>query len=107
MAGAKLIVIYPHPADVEMFEKFHEQEQLPKAIEKLPGKTKIVATKVLASPDKTAPFYRITEIHFPSMEALEACVASNGGQETLAHAVFISLGGDPIFLIAEEETLTF
>src|SRR5258707_10274225 len=71
------------------------------------GKTKIVATRVLGSPQGISPFYRIAEIHFPSMQALEACAASEGGKEALAHAVKISSGGPPIFLVAEEETVTF
>jgi hypothetical protein len=41
------------------------------------------------------------------MQALEACAASEGGKEALAHAVKISSGGTPIFLVAEEETFTF
>ena len=77
------------------------------AVAKLGGKTKFVATKVLASPQGTPSFYRIAEIHFPSMEALEACAASAGAQETLAHAMSIPTGGKPIFLVADEETFTF
>jgi hypothetical protein len=53
------------------------------------------------------PFYRIVEIHFPSIEALEACAGSAGAKETLAHGVSISTGGRPIFLVAEERTFTF
>jgi hypothetical protein len=41
------------------------------------------------------------------MEALQACAASESGQETLGHAVEISSGGAPIFLIAEEESFEF
>jgi hypothetical protein len=41
------------------------------------------------------------------MQALEECAASTGGKEVLAHAVKISSGGPPIFLVAEEETFTF
>ena len=67
----------------------------------------MVATKVLGSPQGLPPFYRIAEIHFPSIEALEACAASEGGKETLAHAVKISTGGEPIFLVAGEETFSF
>jgi uncharacterized protein (TIGR02118 family) len=107
MAGAKLVVIYPRPKDVEAFEKVYRNEHVPKAVANLSGKTKIVATRILASPQGTPPFYRIVEIHFPSMEALEACAASQGGKETLAHAVSISSGGAPIFLVAEEETFVF
>jgi uncharacterized protein (TIGR02118 family) len=107
MADVKLVVIYPHSKDVDVFEKVYQQEHVPLAVAKLSGKTKIVATRVLGSPQGISPFYRIVEIHFPSMQALEACAASEGGEEVLAHAVKISSGGPPIFLAAEEETVTF
>jgi uncharacterized protein (TIGR02118 family) len=107
MADVKLVVIYPHSQDVDVFEKVYQQEHVPLAVAKLSGKTKIVGTKVLGSPQGIPPFYRIAEVHFPSMQALEACAASEGGKEVLAHAVKISSGGPPIFLVAEEETVTF
>lgn len=107
MAGAKLIVIYPRPTDIDAFEKVYQNEHVPMAVQKLGGKTKIVATKVVASPQGTPPFYRIAEVHFPSMAALETCAASAGAKETLGHAATISTGGKPIFLVAEEETFTF
>lgn len=107
MATVKFVVIYPRPKDVDAFEKIYQQEHVPMAVEKLAGKTKFIATKVVASPQGTPPFYRIAEIHFPSMEALQKCAASEGGKQTVAHAVSISSGGPPIFLVAEEETFTF
>jgi uncharacterized protein (TIGR02118 family) len=107
MAGAKLVVIYPRPTDIEAFEKVYKEEHVPMAVAKLGGKTKIVATKVLGSPQGTPPFHRIAEVHFPSMQALEACAASAGGKETLGHAAAISTGGPPVFLVAEEETFNF
>ncbi len=107
MADVKLVVIYPHSQDVDVFEKVYQQEHVPLAVAKLSGKTKIVGTKVVGSPQGIPPFYRIAEVHFPSMQALEACAASEGGKEVLAHAVKISSGGPPIFLVAEEETVTF
>jgi len=107
MANAKLVVIYPPPKDIDAFERVYQNEHVPLAVAKLDGKTKIVATKVLASPQGTPPFYRFAEVHFPSMKDLEACAASDGGKQVLAHAVSISTGGPPIFLVAEEETFTF
>jgi uncharacterized protein (TIGR02118 family) len=107
MPGVKVLAIYPRPTDIEAFEKVYTDEHVPMAVENFKGKTKIVATKVLSSPQGTPPFYRIAEIHFPSREALEASIASPGTKETIAHAFKISSGGPPIVLIAEEETFTF
>ena len=107
MAGAKLIVIYPRPTDFETFERVYRNQHVPMAVEKLAGKTKIVASKVTSSPQGEPPFHRVAEIHFPTVEALQACAASDGGKQTIANAVAISSGGAPLFLAAEEETFLF
>ena len=107
MAEIKLIVMYPMPTDVEAFEKVYQDEHVPMAVEQLAGKTKLVATKVMASPQGKPAFYRIAEVHFPSLAALTACAASDGGKATLAHAAKISSGGPPVMLIAEEQTFSF
>ena len=107
MKSVKLIVAYPQPKDASAFEKVYAEEHVPMAIANLHGKTKIVATKVMASPQGESPIYRVAEVHFPSMEALQKCAESAGGKETLANAVKISSGGPPVILIAEEETFTF
>jgi len=107
MKSVKLIVAYPQPKDASAFEKIYQQEHVPMAITNLHGKTKMVATKVLQSPQGEPQFYRVAEVHFPSMEALQQCAASAGGKETLAHAVKISSGGPPVIMIAEEDTFTF
>ena len=52
-------------------------------------------------------FHRVAEVYFPSMQALEACFHSTGGQETLEHSVEISTGGTPVFLTAEVGYLDF
>lgn len=45
MAGVKLIVIYPRPKDIEAFEQVYQKEHVPMAVERLGGKSKIVASK--------------------------------------------------------------
>lgn len=107
MSGAKLIVMYPHPKDADKFENVYHNEHVPMAVAKLSGKTKIVATKVLDSAQSPSRFHRIAEIHFPSMQTLKACAASEGGQQVLENAMAISTGGPPVVLIAEEETFDF
>ena len=89
----KLVVIYPRPDDIDAFETVYNRDHVPMAVAKLAGKTEIVASKIVGSPQGTSPFHRIAEIHFPYMEALQACAASEGGKQTIANAVAISSGG--------------
>ena len=107
MAEMKLTVIYPQPVDVEAFEKKYREEHIPMAVKGFVGKTRIVATKVVAAPLGKPPFYRFAEIYFPSRAALDEALDTSGAQEAAAHAVSISSGGPPIILIAEEETFEF
>jgi uncharacterized protein (TIGR02118 family) len=107
MKSVKLIVAYPQPKDASAFEKIYQQEHVPLAIANLHGKTKMVATKILQSPQGQPQFYRVAEVHFPTIEALQQCAQSAGGKETLAHAAKISSGGPPVIMIAEEDTFTF
>jgi hypothetical protein len=55
---------------------------------------------------KCKHFY-YAEIHFPTIETLQACAESESGKQTIANAVAICSGGAPIFLVAEEETVVF
>ena len=100
MKTVKLIVAIPQPRDASAFEKIYQQEHVPMAIANLHGKTKMVATKILQSPQGEPQFYCVAEVHFPSMEVLQRCAESAGGKETLAHAVKISSGGPPVIMIA-------
>lgn len=134
MAGVKFMVMYPRPRDIdafeklyqdelvpigdglsseyaitfEAFEKLYQEEHVPMVVEKLIGKTRFVSTKIVSTLNGTRlPFYRIAEVYFPSLEVLQACAESQGGKETLAHAVQISSGGAPTFLVAEQQTFNF
>ncbi|MGZ8226718.1 MAG: EthD family reductase [Methylococcaceae bacterium] len=109
MKAAKLIVMYPIPDNIERFEKRYSEEHVPMAVEKLAGKTRFVASLITAAlaGKEQAAFHRIAEVYFPSMQALNDCLNSSGGKETAAHAVEISTGGEPSFLIAEVETFDF
>ena len=107
MVETKIVVIYPRPTDVDAFEKAYVEEHIPLAMEKIKGVTKFAATKILGTADGgTAPFFRIAELYFPSIEALQESAASAGTQEAVAHAFAISTGGPPIILVAEQETTT-
>jgi uncharacterized protein (TIGR02118 family) len=109
MPGAKLVVLYPSPRDVKTFERAYTQEHAPMVTpQTFKGIKRFVASRVVGTPDgSAAPFYRIAELHFPSMEALQAAAASAPAQKAVAHAISISTGGTPVFLVAEEETKSF
>jgi len=109
MAGAKLVVLYPAPRDVNTFEQAYTQDHVPMVTpQNFKGIRKFVASKIVGTADGSpAPFYRIAELHFPSMEILQAAAASSSAQQAVAHAVSISSGGKPIVLIAEEDTKNF
>src|SRR4029450_7175419 len=109
MPGAKVIVLYPSPPDVNAFERAYTQDHAPMVTaQNFKGIQKFVASRVVGTADGGAsPFYRLAELHFPSMQALQAAVASPSAQKVVTHAISISSGGAPIVLVAEEETRTF
>ena len=99
----KLIVLYPPPTDVATFEHRYSSEHAPMVLEKVPGLNKFLAAKVLGTPAGAAPYQRVAELYFDSIESLQAAMASPGGQATVAHAMEISTGGPPVVLIAEDD----
>jgi len=99
----KLIVLYPPPADTEVFERRYRLEHGPMVLEKMPGLKKFVASRVLGAPGGAPPYVRVAELYFDSLESLDAARMSPGGQATVAHAMEISTGGPPVVLIAEDD----
>ena len=109
MAGAKIVVLYPAPLDVSAFERAYMHDHAPMVTpQNFKAMTKFVASKIVGTPDGSAPpFHRIAELHFPSLAALQTAAGSASAQQAVAHAVSISSGGKPVFLVAEEETREF
>src|SRR3984893_1575802 len=105
--GVKIVVIYPRPQDEDAFEKSYKNEHMPLAESKLKGMTRFVATKIVSSPQGRVMAYRITEMHFSTMDELNKCAESDGGKEVLAHAAKISTGGPPIRLGCGEESFVY
>ena len=105
MAGAKIVVLYPKPTDVTEFERLYVDDHMPLAKAKIGGATKFVFTTVGGAVGGDPAWHRITEIHFPSLDALQASLATVSTQEAAGHAVQISSGGAPLFLIGDETTM--
>jgi len=61
----------------------------------------------LMSPSGAAPFCRVAELHYPSLEALQADFSTPASQALGMHALSISTGGAAITLICDEETILF
>lgn len=99
----KLIVLYPPPADLTTFERRYHSEHAPMVLEKILGLKKFVAAQVLGTPTGAAPYHRVAELYFDSIESLQTAMASAGGQATVAHAMEISTGGQLVVLIAEDD----
>lgn len=109
MAGAKLVVLYPNPRDADAFERAYTQEHAPMVNDKtMKGLKKFIQTKIVGMADgSTPPFGRIAELHFASLESLQEFAGSEGAKQAMAHAISISSGGPPLFIVAQEETTTF
>ncbi len=102
MSGATAIVCYPPPTDVAAFDKVYAADHVPLA-QRIPGVTRITSTTVVGAMGGASPYHRIVHLHFPSAEAMQAGFASPAGQAAAAHAMQISTGGAPTFLLGEGE----
>jgi uncharacterized protein (TIGR02118 family) len=95
---AHLLILYPQPKNPEAFERAYREEHLPFAGPKLAGATGVATRRVVGPAGKTLPYYWMSDVSFPSLDAMKACATSAGGQEALAHAASISSGGAPTVL---------
>lgn len=109
MAGAKIMVLYPAPRDQAAFERAYREDHAPMVTPAtFPGLTRFVASRISGAADGgPAPFARVAELHFPSLQTLQAAAGTEPAKRAVAHAIAISSGGPPLLLIAEEETRTF
>jgi uncharacterized protein (TIGR02118 family) len=101
--------LYPPPTDKEAFERAYNDEHIPMVSPSFQaaGVTKAVLSKINGAPTGAPAYYRVAEIHFPSLDSLQAFAASKPGQDALAHAFQISNGGPPTVMVAEEDVVTF
>lgn len=100
MTTAHLLVMYPTPHDPQTFDRRYREEHLPYAGPRLAGATGVISKRVL-SPGSA--FYAISDITFPSLDALKSCAASKGGREALEHAASISTGGPPVIVMLTDD----
>jgi uncharacterized protein (TIGR02118 family) len=76
----KFMITFSTPAKVDVFERAYND--LLALVERMPDIERRQVVNVLGSPIGEAPFYRILEIYFASVEQMEASLRSSAGQET-------------------------
>jgi uncharacterized protein (TIGR02118 family) len=99
---AHLLILYPQPKDEAAFDRAYREEHLPFAGPKLTGALGVETKRVVGPAFAPPPYHLMSDVSFPSLDALKACAASSGGQEALAHAASISTGGAPMLMVVTE-----
>jgi uncharacterized protein (TIGR02118 family) len=101
--AAHLFILYPQPTNAEKFDRAYREEHLPLAGPKLKGATGVVTKRVVGPAGTRPAFHMISDVSFPTLEAMKDCAMSSGGQEALAHAASISTGGAPTVLAVVDD----
>jgi uncharacterized protein (TIGR02118 family) len=76
----KFMITFTQPSNVTVFERAYND--LLALVERMPDIERRQVVNVLGSPVGEAPYYRILEIYFESVERMEASLRSKAGQET-------------------------
>ena len=102
---AHLLIAYPHPKNAGDFDRRYRDEHLPYAGPRLAGAgaTGVKTCRVVGPSFAPPPYHLVSDVSFPSIEALKAAAGSRGGQEALAHAASISSGGAPTILATVDD----
>jgi uncharacterized protein (TIGR02118 family) len=100
---AHLLILYPIPKDIAKFDHAYREEHLPYAGPKLVGATGVVTKRVAGPSFAPPPFHLMSDVSFPTLDALKACATSEAGKQALAHAASISSGGAPMLMVVTED----
>ena len=101
--SAHLLIVYPTPKDAKKFDRAYREEHLPYAGPKLIGATGVATKRVVGPAFAPPPYHLMSDVTFPTLDALKACAASDSGKQALAHAASISSGGAPILMVLADE----
>lgn len=89
----KLTVIYGHPEDAEAFEEYYSKTHAPIAA-RIKGVSRMELTKFQGSSNgEKPPYYRMAELYFPSMKAMEKMLTSPEGKAALMDLTNFATGG--------------
>ena len=100
---AHLLILYPIPTDTAKFDRAYRDEHLPYAGPKLVGATGVATKRVVGPGFAPPPYHLMSDVSFPTLDALKACAASEGGKQALGHAASISSGGAPMLIVVADD----
>lgn len=100
----KFIALYPQPTDAAVFNAEYEKHlKLMHEKTGMPADFKPYSViRLVPGPDGVAPYYLMFVMPFPSMEEMQAALASPAMQEISADAMRLSTGGAPVMLFGED-----
>ena len=99
---AHLLILYPIPKDAPEFDRAYREEHFPYAGPRLVGATGVKTQRVAGPGFAPPPYHLMSDVSFPTLDALKACAASKSGKEALAHAASISSGGAPMLIVTTD-----
>jgi len=89
----KLSVLYGKPTNAAAFEKYYAETHLPIA-GKMQGVRKIELSKVVGTPDGSAPaFYRLADLYFDNVDHMKKVLGSPEGKATAGDLANFATGG--------------
>lgn len=99
----KITVIYGQPEDPAAFEEYYRSTHRLLA-EKIKGVDRMELTKFDAGPEGEAPaFYRMAELYFPSVEAMEKALNSVEGKAAVDDIPKFATGGVTMMMGTPED----
>lgn len=99
---AKLIILYGHPEDPVAFEQYYTERHLPFAAEHMPQVRDAENLRATGTPDgAAAPYYRISQLTYDSLDELHAGIASDEGRAVLADLDNFATGGATVIVTEE------
>ena len=101
---AHLLILYPIPKNISEFDRAYRDEHLPYAGPKLVGAMGVTTQRVVGPGFAPPPYHLMSDVTFPTLDALKACAASDRGKQALAHAASISSGGAPMLIVVTDDT---
>jgi uncharacterized protein (TIGR02118 family) len=96
-------VLYGHPQDVDVFEKYYSETHMPLVL-KTQGVIRSEYTKFLPNPDSSpAVYYRMAELYFAGIQEMQQALSSPEGQAMAADLANFATGGATVIFGAVEQ----